>query len=149
MQIWDFFLSSKSWNEMCHLLLASIYEVNIIFGEIFNLFLFCFNSTFRRKVQREERRQKTQDQIDRMKKKQRESELWRNRRSYLAPIAIGTTLLIGGLLLYYYYFWQIFFLCKKKKMATSFFMCTKSLCLKKYRIWPWTSFFSIWGTYCM
>lgn len=62
------------------------------------------NSTFRRKVQREERRQKTQDQIDRMKKKQRESELWRNRRSYLAPIAIGTTLLIGGLLLYYYYF---------------------------------------------
>lgn len=89
---------------MCHLLLASIYEVNIIFGEIFNLFLFCFNSTFRRKVQREERRQKTQDQIDRMKKKQRESELWRNRRSYLAPIAIGTTLLIGGLLLYYYYF---------------------------------------------
>lgn len=108
-----------------YLLSVSIYEW--IFSEILFV-LFCFNSTFRRKVQREERRQKTQDQIDRMKKKQRESELWRNRRSYLAPIAIGTTLLIGGLLLYYYYFWQIFFfLCKKKKMATSFFLYVQNL----------------------
>ncbi|XP_061197368.1 tyrosine-protein phosphatase non-receptor type 2-like [Saccostrea echinata] len=62
------------------------------------------NSTFRRRIQREERRQKTQNQIDRMREKQRKSELWRNRRSYLAPVAIGITLLIGGFFLYKYYF---------------------------------------------
>ncbi|XP_048733745.1 tyrosine-protein phosphatase non-receptor type 1-like isoform X2 [Ostrea edulis] len=62
------------------------------------------SSTFRRRIQREERKQKTQDQINRMKEKQRKSELWRNRRSYLTPVAIGITLFIGGLLLYKYYF---------------------------------------------
>lgn len=66
-----------------------------------------------------------------MKKKQRESELWRNRRSYLAPIAIGTTLLIGGLLLYYYYFWQIFFLCKEKKNGDIFFYVYKIFMFKE------------------
>ncbi|XP_022340242.1 tyrosine-protein phosphatase non-receptor type 2-like [Crassostrea virginica] len=62
------------------------------------------SDAYRRRVQREERKQKTQDQINRMKEKQRKSELWRNRRSYLTPVAIGITMLIGGLLLYKYYF---------------------------------------------
>ncbi|XP_062590088.1 tyrosine-protein phosphatase non-receptor type 2-like [Saccostrea cucullata] len=62
------------------------------------------NGAFRRRIQREERRQKTQNQIDRMREKQRKSELWRNRRSYLTPVAIGITLLIGGFILYKYYF---------------------------------------------
>lgn len=30
---------------------------------------------------------------------------------------------------------------QENKNGDIFFMCTKSLCLKKYRIWPWTSFF--------
>lgn len=54
-QIRDFFLSSKPWNEMCHLLLASIYEVNIIFGEI--LIYFSSVSTVPSVVKSKERKE--------------------------------------------------------------------------------------------
>ncbi|KAK3085951.1 hypothetical protein FSP39_011214 [Pinctada imbricata] len=59
-------------------------------------------STLRRR-QREERKKSTQEQIRIMKEKQRKSELWRNRRSYVKPVAIGIALLIGGLIMYRYY----------------------------------------------
>ena len=59
-------------------------------------------TTLRRRI-RDERKKSTQEQIRRMKEKQRNSELWRNRRSYVKPVALGLALLIGGILFYRYY----------------------------------------------
>ncbi|XP_060080818.1 tyrosine-protein phosphatase non-receptor type 1-like [Ylistrum balloti] len=56
-----------------------------------------------RRRNREERAKKTRDQVDRMRQKQRDNEMWKNRRSYLQPVAIGLSILLGGLLLYRYY----------------------------------------------
>lgn len=52
---------------------------------------------------REERKKKTVDQLEKMKKKQKESERWRRRRPYMKPIVIGLLILAGGYLLYRWY----------------------------------------------
>ncbi|XP_013385625.1 tyrosine-protein phosphatase non-receptor type 1 isoform X2 [Lingula anatina] len=56
-----------------------------------------------RRRKREERLKSTADQIERMKRKQREHELRKQRRSWLKPICIGLVALAGGYLLYRYF----------------------------------------------
>lgn len=57
-----------------------------------------------RRRNREERKKKTEEQVRRMKDKLRESELSKKRKSYLKPVAIGLTLLLGGILIYTFCF---------------------------------------------
>ncbi|XP_041376343.1 tyrosine-protein phosphatase non-receptor type 2-like [Gigantopelta aegis] len=57
-----------------------------------------------RKRIRDERKQNTQEKIKQMKDRQQKSEVWKKRRTYLKPICIGLSLLVGGLLLYRYYY---------------------------------------------
>lgn len=56
-----------------------------------------------RKRVREERIKSTQDKINRMKERQRKSEVWKRRRSYLQPIAIGLALIVGSYMFYRFY----------------------------------------------
>ncbi|KAK6178132.1 hypothetical protein SNE40_012954 [Patella caerulea] len=55
-----------------------------------------------RKRVRGERKKQTAEMIKKMKEKQKKSELWKERKSYLKPICFGITLLIGSYLLYRY-----------------------------------------------
>lgn len=56
-----------------------------------------------RRRNREERTKKTREQVERMRAKQKDNDMWKGRRSYLQPMAIGLSILLGGLLLYRYY----------------------------------------------
>lgn len=51
---------------------------------------------------REERKRATQEQIKNMKERQRKSEAWKHRRSYIKPICIGLALLVGSYFVYRY-----------------------------------------------
>ncbi|XP_071091883.1 tyrosine-protein phosphatase non-receptor type 1-like [Haliotis cracherodii] len=56
-----------------------------------------------RKRIREERKKHTQEKIKDMKERQKNSEAWKKRKSYLQPICLGLGLLLGSYLLYKYY----------------------------------------------
>lgn len=56
-----------------------------------------------RRRNREERAKKTREQVEKMRQKQKDNEMWKGRRSYLQPVAIGISILLGGLLIYRYY----------------------------------------------
>lgn len=71
------------------------------------LLFMCFSQTElrqRRKEEREKRKEQTKETIKIMKEKQQQSEIWKKRKSYYKPIAIGLTLLLGSYILYRY-FW--------------------------------------------
>lgn len=57
----------------------------------------------RRQEERQKRKEKTQEVINKMKEKQRSSETWKKRRSYIKPIAIGLSILLGSYILYKLY----------------------------------------------
>lgn len=63
----------------------------------------ALSETELRRRRRDERKKNTQELITKMKEKQRTSETWKKRQSYLKPIAIGLSVLIGGLLLWKFY----------------------------------------------
>lgn len=65
---------------------------------------FVYSESQVRRRNREERKKKTEEQVRRMKDKLRESELSKKRKSYLKPVAIGLTLLLGGILIYTFCF---------------------------------------------
>lgn len=54
----------------------------------------------RRKEDRIKRQEKTREMISQMKEKQRSNEIWKKRKSYIKPIAIGLSILIGTYILY-------------------------------------------------
>lgn len=56
----------------------------------------------RRKEEREKRKEKTQEMIKQMKEKQKKCEMWKKRQSYVKPIVIGLSLLLGTFLLFRY-----------------------------------------------
>ncbi|KAL5022634.1 hypothetical protein ScPMuIL_001789 [Solemya velum] len=56
-----------------------------------------------RRRKREDRKKNTNEQIKRMKEKQRKSELRFRRRDYIRPLAVGLAILLGGYILYRYY----------------------------------------------
>ena len=58
-----------------------------------------------RRRKREERIQSTQEKIEKMKKKQREHEAWKERKSSLRPFltGVGLTVFLGSMFLYKYY----------------------------------------------
>ena len=73
---------------------------------LFNNMLPLYQFPFRiRRRNRADRQKKTAEQIERMKKKQREMEDWKERPKSLKPILIGLglTVVFGGLLFYNYY----------------------------------------------
>lgn len=66
-------------------------------------FFLLFSDTHlrqRRQEERQKRKENTQDMINKMKEKQKQSETWKKRRSYMKPVAIGLTLLIGTYLIW-------------------------------------------------
>lgn len=56
----------------------------------------------RRRI-REERIKNTQEKIRTMKERQRKSEAWKRRRSYLPPLAIGLAIIVGSYMFYRFY----------------------------------------------
>lgn len=61
------------------------------------------NSYEVRKRIRDQRKKDTQEQINRMRQKQKDSDLWKKRKSYFKPIALGISIIIGGLIIYHFY----------------------------------------------
>lgn len=76
---------------------------------IYWLALLYFSSYAVRRRKREDRKKNTYDQIQRMKEKQRKSELRFRRRDYIRPLAVGLAILLGGYILYRYYwkYWEV------------------------------------------
>lgn len=52
---------------------------------------------------RTERKQATQERIKNMKDRQRKSETWKRRRSYIQPICVGLAILVGSYIVYRFY----------------------------------------------
>ena len=58
-----------------------------------------------RRRNRDDRRKQTAEQISRMKQKQKDMDVWKERKSRIGPYVIGLSfaLFVGGVLLYKYY----------------------------------------------